>query len=628
MWRFYRSHRQLLFRLARTLRFTATTQDTAVLDALAVALANEDRIGDWLPAAVEATVDLSFASDQWRRTVEVRTNRGRRLARRHFEVCVFSHLAAALKAGDTAVAGSDRYVDYREQFLPRAACEPQVAAYCQELGFPTAGADFVAWLRTWLTTTAEEVDAGLPANGQVTITERGEPVLKRGPRRQPSAAAEALEAALLARLPERNLLDVLANVDHWTHWTRHFGPLSGSEPKLADPRRRYVLTAFTYGCNLGPAQAARHLQGLATAHELSFTNRRHVSIGQLEAAQRDLVNAYHRCDLPKVWGTGASAAADGTKYDLAENSLLAEYSIRYGGYGGIAYHHVADSYVALFSRFIPCGVWEAVYLLEGLLKNTSDVQPKTVHGDTQAQSAPVFGLAHLLGIKLMPRIRNWKDLRFYRPSRETRYRHNDSLFSETIDWELLERHWPDLLQVVLSIKAGTVSSALLLRRLGTHSRRNRLYQAFRELGRVVRTAFLLRYLSDAPLREQSTASTNKVEAYNGFAKWLHFGGGGVIEAIAFEEQEKRLKYNHLVANAVAIQNVVDLTRAVRSLLQERYPVHRENLAALSPYQTGHLKRFGDYTLSVQPPEPFDGELVTPFLLQPPEPPEDQPGAAA
>jgi len=75
---------------------------------------------------------------------------------------------------------------------------------------------------------------------------------------------------------------------------------------------------------------------------------------------------YHRCDLPKVWGSGSSAVADGTKYELAENSLLAEYSIRDGGYGGIAYHQVADIYIALFSHFIPCGVWEAIYILEGL----------------------------------------------------------------------------------------------------------------------------------------------------------------------------------------------------------------------------------------------------------------------
>ncbi len=38
-----------------------------------------------------------------------------------------------------------------------------------------------------------------------------------------------------------------------------------------------------------------------------------------------------------------------------------------------------------------------------------------LHGDTQAQSTPVFGLAYLLGIKLMPRIRNIKDLNFYKP---------------------------------------------------------------------------------------------------------------------------------------------------------------------------------------------------------------------
>lgn len=42
-----------------------------------------------------------------------------------------------------------------------------------------------------------------------------------------------------------------------------------------------------------------------------------------------------------------------------------------------------------------------VYILDGLVKSESDIQP-----DTQAQSAPVFGLPRLRGIKLMLRIRN------------------------------------------------------------------------------------------------------------------------------------------------------------------------------------------------------------------------------
>lgn len=100
------------------------------------------------------------------------------------------------------------------------------------------------------------------------------------------------------------------------------------------------------------------------------------------------------------------------------------------------------------------------------------------------------------------------------------YKHLEPLFRDVVDWKLIETHWRNLLRVVLSIKAGNstpVHSALCL---SNYSRKNRLYQAFRDLGRVVRTVFLLQYISDIQLRQQITACTNKVEAYNGFSQWL------------------------------------------------------------------------------------------------------------
>jgi hypothetical protein len=72
----------------------------------------------------------------------------------------------------------------------------------------------------------------------------------------------------------------------------------------------------------------------------------------------------------------------------------------------------------------------------------------------------------------MPRIRNWKDLVLYR--RQQGKQHVDKLFKATIDWVLIEQHWQELMQVALSIQAGTISSPLLLRRLGSESRKNRL----------------------------------------------------------------------------------------------------------------------------------------------------------
>lgn len=147
---------------------------------------------------------------------------------------------------------------------------------------------------------------------------------------------------------------------------------------------------------------------------------------------------------------------------------------------------MADNYIALFSHFIPYGVWEAVYIIEGLLQNLSEVQPDTIHADTQGQSFPVFGLAFLLGFDLVPRIRNWKERTFYRADRETRYTHIDALFGEpgrnVINWRLIEAHWQDLMRVVLSIREGRLSSVTLLRRLRYDSKRNRIYRVFRELG--------------------------------------------------------------------------------------------------------------------------------------------------
>src|SRR5207253_11151971 len=112
---------------------------------------------------------------------------------------------------------------------------------------------------------------------------------------------------------------------------------------------------------------ARHIRGVS-AHKLGATPNRHFTLEKLNCAIADVINAYLQLDLIKAWGDGSSVAADGTQMDTLIDNLLAESHIRYGGYGGIAEHHVADTYIALFSHFIPCGVWEAVYILEGLLK--------------------------------------------------------------------------------------------------------------------------------------------------------------------------------------------------------------------------------------------------------------------
>lgn len=159
------------------------------------------------------------------------------------------------------------------------------------------------------------------------------------------------------------------------------------------------------------------------------------------------------------------------------------------------------------------------------------------------------------------------------------------------------------MRVALSIRAGRISSVVLLRRLGHDSRRNRLYRAFRELGRVVRTVVLLRYLSEPELRESITAITNRVEAFHGFSKWLMFGNEGVLADNDPDHHEKIVKFNELMANCAIYHTTLDITAAANALASEGWAIDPVDLATVTPYLTSKIRRFGEWVLDLSPPPP-------------------------
>lgn len=497
-----------------------------------------------------------------------------------------------------------------KQLLPWEECLQRLPAYCEKVGLPTTAKEFVASLKSQLEETAQQLDDKFPScRGDVSINDAGEPVLRRVMARDIPPSAISLQTALMQRMPARHVLDIMANIEHWIQFTRHFGPMSGNEPKLKEPAERYLMTIFAMGCNLGPSQAARHLAGNVTPHMLSYTNRRHLSLEKLDKANRELVELYLQLDLPKLWGDGKAVAADGTQFDFYDDNLLAGYHFRYRKMGAVAYRHVANNYIAVFQHFIPPGIWEAIYVIEGLLKVSLSVEPDTVYSDTQGQSATVFAFTHLLGINLMPRIRNWRDLVMCRPDRGVSYKHINRLFTDTADWHLIETHWQDLMQIALSIQAGKISSPMLLRKLGSYSRRNKLYLAAQTLGSVIRTIFLLNWIGSRELRQEVTANTNKIESYNGFSKWLSFGGDVIAENDP-DEQQKRLRYNDMVASSVILQNTVDMMRILQKLAREGWQFTDEDVSFLSPYLTSNVKRFGEFNLKLnRPPEPWIKDSV-------------------
>ncbi|WP_321994321.1 Tn3-like element TnXax1 family transposase, partial [Xanthomonas citri] len=605
----YGTLRPLLFNCLEIMGLRAASQDPSMERMIGAVLALRSQRRETIDAASlgVATTDLTWLSSAWRKHVMPKALAAASpgwIHRKYFELAVLAQIKDELKSGDLYIPHGERYDDYREQLVDEATLAQELDAYGEVSGVATDAADFVQGLRTELTTLADAVDARFSDNLHASMLD-GRLVLKRLQGAQVTQAIATVDSAITDRLPPTSIVDVLVDTTRWLDLHVHFRPIAGTDARVDDLLRRVITTLFCYGCNLGPTQTARSVKGFSR-RQISWLNLKYVTDETLDKAIVQVINMYNKFELPGYWGSGKSASADGTKWNVYEQNLLSEYHIRYGGYGGIGYYHVSDKYIALFSHFIPCGIHEAVYILDGMLANRSDIQPDTVHGDTQAQSFPVFGLAHLLGINLMPRIRNIKDLVFSRPEPGRTYENIQALFGDSIDWTLIETHVHDMLRVAISIKLGKITASTILRRLGTYSRKNKLYWAFRELGKAVRTLFLLRYIDDVEVRKTIHAATNKSEEFNGFVKWAFFGGEGIIAENVQHEQRKIVRYNQLVANLVILHNVEQMTRVLAELRDEGSNISPEVLAGLSPYRTSHINRFGDYTLDLKRQvEPID-----------------------
>ena len=158
----------------------------------------------------------------------------------------------------------------------------------------------------------------------------------------------------------------------------------------------------------------------------------------------------------------------------------------------------------------------------------------------------------------------------------------------------IRTHWDEILRLVTSIKHGTVTASLMLRKLGSYPRQNGLAVALRELGRIERTLFILDWLQSVELRRRVHAGLNKGEARNALARAVFFNRLGEIRDCGFEQQRYRASGLNLITAAIILGNTVYLQRAVAALREQGRSINDDLLQYLSPLGWEHVNLTGDY----------------------------------
>ena len=133
-----------------------------------------------------------------------------------------------------------------------------------------------------------------------------------------------------------------------------------------------------------------------------------------------------------------------------------------------------------------------------------------------------------------------------------------ALIGGKVNIKQIRTHWDESLRLVTSIKRGTVTASLMLRKLGSYPRQNGLAVALRELGRIERTLFILDWRQSVELRRRVHAGLNKGEARNALARAVFFNRLGEILDRGFEQQRYRASGLNLITAAIVLWNTVYL----------------------------------------------------------------------
>lgn len=97
--------------------------------------------------------------------------------------------------------GSEKFGDYREQFVSPDEYSAGVADYCRQAGLPMENDRLLEQLRERLKTTAREVDQSFPENEALRI-EHGEPVLQKLRRLPEPDQLRQIERLMSELIPE------------------------------------------------------------------------------------------------------------------------------------------------------------------------------------------------------------------------------------------------------------------------------------------------------------------------------------------------------------------------------------------------------------------------------------------
>jgi TnpA family transposase len=592
----YRNHyRQILPALLDVLDFRSNnTAYQPVIQALAVVREYVDSRLAWYPLESSPPLEGVIPS-AWENVVTEKDSAGEeRVNRLTYELGVLQTLRERVRSKEIWVAGAAHFRN-PEDDLPRDF-EQHRTIYYADLHQPLSADEFVASLQSQLTTALASFERFMAKKPKDVAIGRkrgkGWITLSPLPAQPEPKHLPRLKTEIVRRWGMTDLLDMFKESALLTGWTECFlstGSREAVRPDLL--QKRLLLCIFGMGTNIGLKRLAGVDPNIDAEH-LRYTRRRYLHTDHFRAAIAHVVDALLHARQEAIWGeTTSTCASDSKKFHAVDQNLLTQWHARYRGPGVLVYWHV--------ERRSVCTSSEVAAMLEGVLRHCTDMTIKRQMTDSHGQSEIGFAFSHLLGFRLLPRLKpiHSQRLAVSATGDQEQYPHLKEALGKPINWELIRQQYDQMIKYATALRIGTADADAILRRFTRSNVQHPTYQGLCELGRVIKTLFLCEYLSDPRLRQEIQEALNVIEQWNSVNGFIFHGKGGELLSNRPEDQEIAVLSLHLIQVSLALVNTLMLQEV---LAEDKWKTSMkpEDWRGLTPLFYQHVNPYGRFTLDL------------------------------
>ena len=513
--------------------------------------------------------------------------------RRRWESALFLKVRDEIQTGNLAIEGAKNFGRFEAFFLPTAQWEQVRDAFWARTGFPVDPDAAVEQLKARLSDAFDRFLEGVADNRQVTFDDDGWR-LKTDPAEPPDPAQSDRLAELHRWLDARNrtirLADLLIEVENDLGFSVHF-----QQPgERVDPGEVCALLAaiLAHGCNLGLYTMEKVAPDIAYRRLKNVSDWRLVEENQ-RAALAAIVHGISRLDAAGHWGDGTTSASDGQRFAMPQKVLQRTYSTRFNDFALEFYSFVADNYAPFYSRPVECTDRDAPFVLDGVLYHESDLNLEEHYTDTHGYTEINFAAFGMVGMRFCPRIRSLHRQRIYCADPARDHGVLEPVLQRgrrAVNFRLIAEQWDRIGQFYAAFPAGHATASAALQRLNRFQASNRFYAANRELGRALKTEFVLQYMSEPKLRAKVRRGLLKVEQLHALARAVYYGQRGRISAREVYDQMNACSCLTLILACIVYWQAREISRLAAA---PDFPFDPDLVRHVSPIEWKNIVLYGE-----------------------------------